>query len=1817
MNNDDIKKIMSGAAPGQSEASSSVPSKVDKFFNTPFGAKDAAFMPEYPAADQMAQSLAQSEEAKNVAAFTQAVGYPYTPEGLVEASTKATNEGQAMLRGLRAGDFKAASKPAVDMAMNMAMGTIGGGNPAAKGLPSRFSIFTAENPNAVKLSPKQNKILLDKLKKELTESGIPFQEAMGNYSKNAENSILIPHNDQINASFINKLGKKYNQESVIHHEEGKNRLRYVSGPKEGYSVRGEGIMEAPNAETDFTLIGGKKYQLGLDFSKEHPEMLVHYSRSESPLASIDPAFEGTGATGREQLRPDRIKRSNYYELGAEPEAVVLGGARSKYLVERPENILDIGSEEARPLFERAEQMVRQEMGLPDYAPTPQSELGTQFEKLAAQSGYAGIKNSVGPNPNHVALFEAATPVKSEVLGAAKQAAQTKPAFYHKAEQIAAQKMGGSATPEQIRGMLKEVKPEELEHLGIEDFLKGKQKVSKQELLDHIAENRLELGEVVKGQPTSEELARVKRWEELSGKRARNELAPHEVSEWYQLGGANPPIKNQTKYSEYQLPGGENYREVLFTLPAKAGELNKAFDDWALKKYGDAWLDMDAAEVRKAGEEFKRIAGNEVELRNPSYRSPHWNEPNVLAHTRVNDRNIDGKKTLFIEEIQSDWHQAGRKKGYKGVDKPKTDSYLSSAQHYDALNSLSHERFGVEYNRLSGISQRELRRELLEQGVDQVPNAPLKKTWHENVFKRMVREAAEKGYDQVAWTSGAIQNARYPAGGETGEKIASGMEGFYDKILPEYGNKFGKKYGAKVELSKLGKDAVHVMKITPELRKAALEEGFTMFANGGMATTSNQSAALKEKYGKNKINYVGYADGGDVQLPELSDIENQFQAQTAGQSPFVRSAPDMGLPVQSKQMPATVNVRNLEGNIVSIPSEQYQEALAEGYQPVSREELVAHFEQERFTGTGQKVLAGVEGLAEGLLGPIATGAEEGLSRLGVPGISAEERVKRAEYNPYTRGTAEAVGFIAPAIASLGSSAALKGAAKFTQAGLIGTAEKAAAKQLGLKAEAGFVNQLGEQAIKGAFGATLYQGGKEISAAFNQDPNQTAQSAIANIGMAGILGGVFGGAFGAAATGLKKAATIAPEFEGKFVSELDRPALEAGNLEAIVKNSNAITEKEREGILASLNRKKKDAPEIEEAAKRLGAPVLEGMVADSQLVQKAEDALINGPGTYSGIKRKELYNTAYNIANSAVEGALGDGSRLTKAELGNTLKDALSKRLRVQSSPIEEMYNLIKNDYEVISVEKGAIEGIKNELSGMKELTLSPKSPEAQMLKRVVEEVDNLKTVDDLKQYKSILTRSVSPTASSGEKRIVGIISDRLAQAEEESVTRMAKALGASDPSKAQQVASLLDQRKLANTLYKDFIKDVKQLSEQLGKGRVYGLQDALHFINERLTPEEVATRLFAKKDSEFLNFFAKKFPEEMQLIRDYQKGALREAASAQGTFSPLKLFNQVNKLEPEIQGHVFSKQELSTLKDAEKYLRAFPKNFNPSGTANMQAFRQFFEHPTGAAIANVRDVGIEAFIKMASMSPEMSNASKLAESTVKGWKAMQKASKAIFTPGQEAALPSNVINLASHRDKLMKLVDTYSQEPAKLLDMNDNNPVPEYASAFSMTGLRAVEYLNSIKPRQERLGIMDKPLPLSSDQKTAYERQVSNVQQPLMVMQHIKDGTLIPEDVQTIKAVYPELYGQMVQQLTNAMIEASAKNHIVPFATRQTLSLFLGTPLDAALTPQGIMSAQPKPQEAPQQAPQGGGLKTKKASINKMPQGYQTGLQSREAHRQKP
>ena len=96
--------------------------------------------------------------------------------------------------------------------------------------------------------------------------------------------------------------------------------------------------------------------------------------------------------------------------------------------------------------------------------------------------------------------------------------------------------------------------------------------------------------------------------------------PRYLTREERLYGGN---ENQAFHEQYTLPGGRNYREILLQHPQGG---------------------------------FKGVQHH------------FGGTPNILASVRAKDRiGPNGEKILHIEELQSDWHQQGREKGYTPPD----------------------------------------------------------------------------------------------------------------------------------------------------------------------------------------------------------------------------------------------------------------------------------------------------------------------------------------------------------------------------------------------------------------------------------------------------------------------------------------------------------------------------------------------------------------------------------------------------------------------------------------------------------------------------------------------------------------------------------------------------------------------------------------------------------------------------------------------------------------------------------------------------------------------------------------------------------------------------------------------------------------------------------------------------------------------------------------------------------------------------------------------------------------------------------------------
>ena len=400
--------------------------------------------------------------------------------------------------------------------------------------------------------------------------------------------------------------------------------------------------------------------------------------------------------------------------------------------------------------------------------------------------------AVEPNVPRMNLLDTPPETMTSLLEVKPQAAVSDLGFYSAAEQAALnlQRNKGSGQAF-LNDLLKaeNVKKDELQWMGVDDFLKEKPNVTKQEVQDFIANNRVDVQEVRLGEMPFEDPRGIAKRKEIFDKfepeilrlydeldnvsyndptktrdltyqiREIQDLRNSQADAAYTMQEAKPP-----KYGQYQLPGGENYREILLTMPPKSvTELT-----WqVLKPDGTTttgFFTSEEAARRNAGYIGGTIRQSEPITMQTGYRSSHFSEPNILAHIRVNDRvDADGKKMLLIEEIQSDWHQAGREKGYKGQFKDLPNDYKVESKtdkdgytYYEVLDPQGNV-FAKDYSKGSVTNQAINR---LNETVGGVPDAPFKDTWYQLALKRVLKHAADNGYERVGLTTGKQQADRF-------------------------------------------------------------------------------------------------------------------------------------------------------------------------------------------------------------------------------------------------------------------------------------------------------------------------------------------------------------------------------------------------------------------------------------------------------------------------------------------------------------------------------------------------------------------------------------------------------------------------------------------------------------------------------------------------------------------------------------------------------------------------------------------------------------------------------------------------------------------------------------------------------------------------------------------------------------------------------------------------------------------------------------------------------------------------------------------------
>lgn len=752
------------------------------------------------------------------------------------------------------------------------------------------------------------------------------------------------------------------------------------------------------------------------------------------------------------------------------------------------------------------------------------------------------------------------------------------------------------------------------------------------------------------------------------------------------------------------------------------------------------------------------------------------------------------------------------------------------------------------------------------------------------------------------------------------------------------------------------------------------------------------------------------------------------------------------------------------------------------------------DQDKYSTLPQQVKAGVEGAAQGVLGPLAP-----LIETQSMGVDPKDIRGREEANPWTHGLSNAAGFGASMLTGVGEAALVDHAAQALTGGM--TAGKVAQGAAKMAAEMGMLSA-GDETTK-----------------YLLDAPTSAGSALANIGLSAALGGATGGALGGLGKLASKGLEAVPEGLSEFTDRLKYRMTGANPGDAL----------------------HNEFSNVFDTVKNLNDEVYGEQGLKSEAISKLAPE-----------RNDKMSDQMFKIGDDLTS-KFADMDKNTEAfpqRLVNKAKDDFFQWKQVVDNPAATSKDLFD-----------ATNSLKQRLGlySKFERQLGPLSPELDFANAAKELGSTVKAhLEDSKVWGD---------AANVQKQFNKAFSELKPF---------------HDQVKKAFVSVSGKEEKILPETIESYMKESRSKGKALLKDRVKGFVDA--FDKYQNAAQDIVQRAGIENP-----------------VPPVGLGAIRESLEQQSPWAKAA-------------DHLYEKgmsQASARLAGGAAGAYAGEKSGIPGGGyAGLML--------GGAAAGSIVPSILQKLMESKVSATAFNSAIKFSEAVIKGNKTISKAAEGIFKAGSQPSLHYSLPN-AAKLDKLDKRIDEVNNNPSQLISNNKDlsHYMPNHAIENMSQAGRAAQYLASIKPKAIQNSPLDAKQEPSPMQMAQYRRQLSIAEQPLQIMQYIKDGSLQPKDVATLNSVSPALKDQMAKMMMNHVQTQMESGDAIPYATRQSLSLFLGSPLDSTMTPQGIQAAQMThaPKQPPQ--PQQSGVSTKKGATSKLGKSnnsYRTAEQSAEADR---
>lgn len=818
------------------------------------------------------------------------------------------------------------------------------------------------------------------------------------------------------------------------------------------------------------------------------------------------------------------------------------------------------------------------------------------------------------------------------------------------------------------------------------------------------------------------------------------------------------------------------------------------------------------------------------------------------------------------------------------------------------------------------------------------------------------------------------------------------------------------------------------------------------------------------------NLNGYADGGDV---------TTNGAEPQGLDSFLGGTP------QGTQMPAMP-----QSAPVQVPNDGT---------PAGLNDFIAPEQQEAQFGTPiEQGKAALEGAAQGVAGPLATGAEL------MMGVKAADMRAREEANPYTS--------MAGKIAGLGGSM-LTGVGEGRLA--LATGEAAA----NLVKGAGIASKIGAAAADGAIQNMLVTGGDEITKAMREDPDSSMQGAISTVGLSGLLGGSLSGALG----------TINPLWKATFGNKGDQ----------IIADFNGRMAEHMTGV-----------DPAQSVAKELG----DHWTSTNAIADPVYGA--------NGLKSQQIAAAMPEFHQGMV-----DQAKSLTDSLGSTI-DKMNAKPNSFPSRLTDKLSDLKTELDT-SLSKAQSPGdIFNALQDAKQ-NLQGYAKFDKFVTPVDEGHGFVQAAKSLQRdfRTSLEDQGTWGAAGKAQQDINSAASDFFG-ASKDFQSKFTTKVGGDpivDPGKvntyinqlgkpnAEIKSAVLKNYLDASDKYRSKINDIYQNLGVDSPVTTSSLNSTMQTFNKPTTGQKLADILVEK---------------------GLQSAGGKGVGAAIGAYAGSKV--------------------------------AIPGGELLGGLIG--------SHVLGPFISSVMPLIAKPLMESASNAAGLRASAQAGYAMSRGQSLMSKATSNLFQAGKDI-LPASLIPKPDKLAKLDKMVAATNTNPASTTSGISNiaHYLPQHSAAASNVVGKATNYLASIRPSTDKKSPLDGSPPPSSTAMANYNRQLANAEQPLLLLKHIKEGTLTSKDLLTVQTIYPDLYKSLALKIMDNMTDHLTKGKTIPYQTRIGLSKFAAQPLDSTMIPNSIMAAQPQqPMPQPPGEQPGKGKARKGAggtALNKLSSSYQTASQA--------